>query len=298
LAQAEIRVASETHSASLPRRRPLAEASPRGVGLALGLLLSAGAHVGLAAMLWNETPPAAEAGPVAAVELVTDAGAALAPSRRESGAEAQRGAAPPPRPAEAPPRPPSSATAPPEPAHEAPPAPPSFERAEPRLARPAPPVARDEVALPTRRIAAAPPPPPPPAVQTPARLARAVRPAPPASGARTPIIAADADDAAPGAGPGSGATPPRYGFGSAANPLPRYPEIARERGWEGVVLLSVSVSAEGRADAVRVSRSSGHEILDRAALEAVRRWRFEPGRRAGLPVAATAEVPIRFRLED
>jgi protein TonB len=87
-------------------------------------------------------------------------------------------------------------------------------------------------------------------------------------------------------------------LGSAANPLPRYPEIARERGWEGVVLLTVGVAADGRAETIAVGRSSGHAVLDQAALEAVRRWRFAPARRAGVPVAGTAAVPIRFRLED
>jgi periplasmic protein TonB len=110
-----------------------------------------------------------------------------------------------------------------------------------------------------------------------------------------PIVAADAE---PAAGPESSMTPPRYGFGSAANPIPRYPEAARANGWEGVVMLSVSVAADGRAESVSIGKSSGHSLLDAAAVDAVRRWRFEPARRAGVPVAGTATVPIRFRLED
>jgi protein TonB len=113
--------------------------------------------------------------------------------------------------------------------------------------------------------------------------------------ASVPIVAADA---APGAGPENGTTPPRYGFGSAANPIPRYPHLARENGWEGVVMLMVQVGARGEALSVSIARSSGHGLLDVSAVDAVRRWRFEPARRAGIPVAGTATVPIRFRLEE
>lgn len=114
--------------------------------------------------------------------------------------------------------------------------------------------------------------------------------------ASVPIVAADA---APGAGPENGSTtPPRYGFGSAANPIPRYPRAARENGWEGVVMLTVQVSAVGEALSVSIAKSSGHGLLDASAVDAVRRWRFEPARRAGFPVAGTATVPIRFRLEE
>ncbi|MCX5823464.1 MAG: energy transducer TonB [Deltaproteobacteria bacterium] len=45
-----------------------------------------------------------------------------------------------------------------------------------------------------------------------------------------------------------------------------------------------------------MSRSAGHEILDRAALEAVSTWRFEPGRREGRAVTMSVEVPVRFVL--
>jgi protein TonB len=158
-----------------------------------------------------------------------------------------------------------------------------------------------EVAL--RRPARIPPPPvkaprlaaPPPTAKRGGESARA-----PSQTASVPIVAADAAPgaAAPGAGPENGITPPRYGFGSAANPIPRYPEIARENGWEGVVMLSVSVGAGGEALSVSILKSSGHSLLDASAVDAVRRWRFEPARRAGVPISGSATVPIRFRLED
>jgi protein TonB len=86
--------------------------------------------------------------------------------------------------------------------------------------------------------------------------------------------------------------------GAAGNPKPSYPAEARQRGIEGHVVLRVSVDANGAATTVSVLSSSGHESLDDAALAAVRRWRFVPATRAGVAVAATADVPIQFRLED
>ena len=81
------------------------------------------------------------------------------------------------------------------------------------------------------------------------------------------------------------------------NPRPRYPQVARTRGHEGRVLIRVSVLGDGRVGSAAVSRSSGHGSLDRAALKAVKRWRFEPALRAGRPVTATLTVPVVFRLE-
>jgi TonB family protein len=63
---------------------------------------------------------------------------------------------------------------------------------------------------------------------------------------------------------------PRYGD----NARPAYPPLARLRGYQGVVVLLVEVLVDGRVGQVGIRRSAGHEILDRAALEAVRAWRF------------------------
>jgi protein TonB len=79
---------------------------------------------------------------------------------------------------------------------------------------------------------------------------------------------------------------------------PVYPESARRRGQQGRVILQVNVSPEGQPVTVSVEESSGVPSLDAAARTAVQRWRFVPATRAGAPVAATAEVPILFRLVD
>jgi periplasmic protein TonB len=92
--------------------------------------------------------------------------------------------------------------------------------------------------------------------------------------------------------------PPRPVAGLATNQRPAYPEGARRRGEQGRVVVRVAVSAEGSPLDVSVASSSGHASLDAAALAAVRRWRFVPAIQGGKPVAAAAEVPVQFRLED
>lgn len=69
-------------------------------------------------------------------------------------------------------------------------------------------------------------------------------------------------------------------------------------GWEGRVVLRVEVLADGSAGAVSVAKSSGHEALDDAALEAVRRWKFVPAKRDGAAVNSSVNVPINFNLKN
>lgn len=80
------------------------------------------------------------------------------------------------------------------------------------------------------------------------------------------------------------------------NPPPSYPAKARRRHLEGTVILEVQVSREGRVENLSVKESSGHRILDRAAVSSVEQWIFEPGRRNGVRVAMTVLVPVRFSL--
>jgi len=81
------------------------------------------------------------------------------------------------------------------------------------------------------------------------------------------------------------------------NPPPPYPSIARRRGYEGIVVLEVFVTKGGRVGRLRVFKSSGHKILDRAALRAVKNWVFEPGRRGEQAIDMWVKVPIKFVLK-
>ncbi len=83
----------------------------------------------------------------------------------------------------------------------------------------------------------------------------------------------------------------------ANNQPPSYPELARQRRWQGTVLLELHIAADGRVSEVKIATSSGHEILDLEAVHAVRQWKAKPARRGGMAVATVEMLPVRFRLD-
>ncbi len=85
--------------------------------------------------------------------------------------------------------------------------------------------------------------------------------------------------------------------GYAENPKPSYPEEARKKGMEGEVLLRVEVLANGRAGRLELKKSSGHEILDRSALTAVKEWKFTPAKSGNGVISCWVNIPIKFRLK-
>lgn len=80
-------------------------------------------------------------------------------------------------------------------------------------------------------------------------------------------------------------------------PAPRYPREAQRRRAQGTVLLRVHVGTDGRPRDIDLVEGSGFRELDRAAADAVRRWRFAPAMRGGQPVEGTVQVPITFDLK-
>lgn len=80
------------------------------------------------------------------------------------------------------------------------------------------------------------------------------------------------------------------------NPAPEYPAFAQRRGWQGTVQVRVQVSAAGLPGTVQLQTSSGHSVLDEAALRAVKRWRFVPAKRGEQAVSGWVSVPLEFRL--
>ncbi len=80
------------------------------------------------------------------------------------------------------------------------------------------------------------------------------------------------------------------------NPPPKYPRYARKRKQEGKVLLDVSVKTDGYPRNIVIAQSSGFDILDNAALSAVKRWKFLPARNGSAKVEANVKVPIEFRI--
>jgi TonB family protein len=79
-------------------------------------------------------------------------------------------------------------------------------------------------------------------------------------------------------------------------PAPVYPPQAIERNLQGVVVVRALVSRSGRPEQVRIHNSSGYDMLDRAATEAVQRYEFLPIRQGDMVVVAWVEIPIRFQL--
>jgi protein TonB len=91
---------------------------------------------------------------------------------------------------------------------------------------------------------------------------------------------------------------PDYRADYLNNPKPPYPMVARRMGYHGTVILDVEVLADGRAGDVALQKSSGYEILDKAALQTVKTWKFSPAKRFGQAITKRFLVPIKFSLED
>jgi protein TonB len=166
---------------------------------------------------------------------------------------------------------------------------------------------------PPKVIEPPPPPPPPPPPERPLPRPRVAPSAPPPSAPvvaeDTPLVAPDADTVqvaraaappapvpAPAAAPLEPLTEPRGYAGYLSNPAPDYPPAAQKRGVEGRVVLKVHVLASGQPDSVAVARSSGHQVLDEAALKAVTQWAFAPARRGQNPVDGWVQVPLTFKI--
>lgn len=77
---------------------------------------------------------------------------------------------------------------------------------------------------------------------------------------------------------------------------PVYPSIALRMGFEGRVLLQVLVATDGSVLQVRIGDSSGYRSLDRAALEAARKWKFHPGTHNGVAYQGWVIIPVNFEM--
>lgn len=92
---------------------------------------------------------------------------------------------------------------------------------------------------------------------------------------------------------GGGFARPDYG----TNSPPKYPPLAREKGYEGTVYLRAMIERDGRVGNLAIDRSSGYEILDRAAVDSVREWTFLPAQKDKKPVASWVLLPVKFVLK-
>ncbi len=77
---------------------------------------------------------------------------------------------------------------------------------------------------------------------------------------------------------------------------PRYPRLAQRRNQQGVVMLDVIVDEQGNPVTVNVLESSGYPILDEAAVDAVKRWSFQPEQRNRQFVKSRVHIPVVFEI--
>ena len=73
-----------------------------------------------------------------------------------------------------------------------------------------------------------------------------------------------------------------------------YPRWALAQEWEGSLVVAVEVRENGTVGRWRIMQSSGYALLDEAAVNAIRAWRFEAGKRKGKPIASCIQIPIHF----
>lgn len=81
------------------------------------------------------------------------------------------------------------------------------------------------------------------------------------------------------------------------NPKPPYPPMSRRLGEQGKVVIRTLIGADGVAQEASIHQSSGFDRLDQAALATARKWRYVPGKRAGVAEAMWFNVPFTFVLE-
>ncbi|WP_374593304.1 energy transducer TonB [Sphingosinicella sp.] len=78
---------------------------------------------------------------------------------------------------------------------------------------------------------------------------------------------------------------------------PSYPFESRRKREQGTVVLALTLGTDGNVADIRLAKSSGYDRLDRAALGAVRHWRWSPTIRDGVAVAVRGTVEIPFVLQ-
>jgi protein TonB len=76
-----------------------------------------------------------------------------------------------------------------------------------------------------------------------------------------------------------------------------YPDESVRRGQQGVVVLQIQVSPQGLPSVVDIASSSGFNLLDRAARDAVATWRFVPAVRDGQPIPSAMSLRVVFQLD-
>ncbi|MEI7752032.1 MAG: energy transducer TonB [Candidatus Omnitrophota bacterium] len=76
-----------------------------------------------------------------------------------------------------------------------------------------------------------------------------------------------------------------------------YPRKAVRRGWEGQTVIAAEVLPDGSVGRTALAKSSGHEVLDQAAEEAIQSWKFANETEKNEPVPQYVDIPVTFKLQ-
>ena len=80
-------------------------------------------------------------------------------------------------------------------------------------------------------------------------------------------------------------------------PPPVYPDDLKRNGVSGVVAVTLVIDEKGAVAASEIGKSS-HPGFEQPALEAVRKWKFKPGKKDGAAVKVKVTMPLRFTVAD
>ena len=84
-----------------------------------------------------------------------------------------------------------------------------------------------------------------------------------------------------------------------SNPKPIvYPRWAVRQGWTGQLELAIEIFENGRVGKYKVMKSTGHEMLDKAAIKSVQTWKFHPAMKNGKAIHTCVQIPILFDLQS
>jgi len=128
----------------------------------------------------------------------------------------------------------------------------------------------------------------------------------PAPSAATPAATAATQSNATGssnapAAPPAPPAPPKVELPSSDadylnNAKPAYPAISKRLGEQGRVVVRVFIDADGQPSQASVKQSSGFDRLDQASVETALKWRYAPGKRAGVAQGMWFDVPLNWQL--
>ncbi len=183
--------------------------------------------------------------------------------------------------------------------------------AEPAPPKPQPPLAPPAPPTPAPRTPAPRPAPTQPAQNAPAPLAMPATATEPDNAALSPAPVAGATNTTSTTGSSSSSPPPGAAVGANRalalelptsdadylnNPKPAYPALSKRLGEQGKVVIRTFIGVDGTAQQAQIKQSSGFDRLDQAALATALKWRYAPGKRAGVAEAMWFDVPFNWVL--